>query len=234
MEYKSYYKNHWYWLSIDDKIYKKRFQSLEINLRDLFKSFKKNDIIIEIWCWKWYFTNFCSKKWFSNYTWFELDEDMLKLVKKRFPKYDFRKDDIFSFLKEQENNLDIVYMSHVFEHFSLEEWKELSKLIHKALKTNGIWINLMPNASAPYCSWYLRYNDITHKILYTTNSFNQILNNSGFLRKNIKHKNPIVGETFIKRVILFFWKNIHRVLYISLWLRFPRIYYKEFFSFIKK
>jgi hypothetical protein len=58
----------------------------------------------------------------------------------------------------------------------------------------------MPNA---WCisAWVARYNDITHKVIYTDNSFNQVLLEAGFKKENINHFN-VYPNNFIKK--LFF------------------------------
>lgn len=72
-------------------------------------------------------------------------------------------------------------MSHVFEHFSIEEGITLANQVLKHLKPHGKRINIMPNAGC-ISAGVARYNDITHKVIYTSNSFSQVLLEAGFDR----------------------------------------------------
>jgi len=177
---------------------------------------------------------YCKSKWFKNYIWFDLDSHIVKYTQWKFAYYIFSTENIFEYLKNNSNSIDIVFMSHVFEHFALEEWVKLSKLIYSALKKNWIWINVMPNAQSAYNSWYLRYNDITHKILYTPNSFSQVLLNSWFKKDNVIHKNAFIWYNIIKRIIYKLSIVFHKILFLSIWISFPKIHTMDLMSIIKK
>jgi len=125
-------------------------------------------------------------------------------------------------------------MSQVFEHFTIEEWNKLINLFHWSLKSWGLWINIMPNAQSIYNVWYLRYNDITHKTLYTSNSFNQLILNNWFLKNNIIHKNAFIWYNIIKRIIFKISVFFHKVLLLSIWSSLPKIYTMNLISIIRK
>lgn len=234
-EYSNYYKNRW----LDDEDlsnYDKFLSYFEKNFNYIFKDLNKDINILELWSWQGKFAYYCKKKWFKNYIWFDLDENIINHTQKILPDYTFTNEDVLKHLKNNKNKYDIIFISHVFEHFTLEEWKKLSWLIHWSLKKWWKWINIMPNAWSLFFSWYWRYNDITHKILYTENSFNQILLNH-FEKDKVEHKN----SEFLP------WKNNLKnyvikhalmpiILYIIRLLQFPieKIWTFEMISKIKK
>ena len=137
-------------------------------------------------------------------------------------------------MKDKEWEFDIIYMSHVFEHFSLEDWIKLASLIKKSLKKWWLWINKMPNAQSLYyaCRW--KYTDITHKIIYTPNSFNQILLRPWFKRKDIAHKNEYIWTTVIRRIIFKVWYLFHKVWMLSIWVWLKEPHTFNLITLIKK
>lgn len=232
-KYENYYKNHNYDINNIDydntiKIFNKNFWII-FNKLD-----KKKTNILEIWCWLWTFTNYIMNEWFYNYTWIDLDNYCININKSKFKKYNFYLENASSFLINKKNQFDIIYISHVFEHFSIEEWLKLSKLINSSLKNKWIWINIMPNAQSLYYSWYMRYVDITHKIIYSPSSFNQVLLKSWFNKENIEHKNMFIWYTVFKRLLYKIWLYFHKLLLASVWSKLYQPHTDNLISIIKK
>lgn len=155
--------------------------------------------VLEIWTWLWTFANFCVYKSVDNYTWIEIDQWMSDKLWKYFNKYDIVCDDALHFFEHSDQKYDIIFLSHVFEHFSIDDGIILAQQILKHLNPGWVWINIMPNA---WClaSWVARYNDITHKVIYTDNSFNQVLLEAWFEKENINHFN-VLPNNIIKKIL---------------------------------
>lgn len=228
-QYTNYYKTHsWYalWASLDVAFLDLKAKVYWINIWHIMQHLPKDAKILEIWCGKWEFAYFCHKLWFTNYVWFDLDPFVIEENKKNYPHYTFSGDDAFVYLES--NKVDIVFMSHVFEHLTLEEWQKLSRLIHKSLNPGWQWVNVMPNASSLSWSSFGRYNDITHKIIYTPNSFNQVLLQTWFMIENIQHKNAqhrIYIVNVVRKIMrcvvgffcFFFWYPADSVTTFEIW-----------------
>jgi len=231
MNYNDYYKNHWWYKYWDyneftniHKYLKSNFWLILWNLKD------KN--ILDIWCWLWTFTSFCYMNGVQNYTWIDLDNYSINFSKEKYPNYNFIHWDILN-NKDILNKYDIIFLSHVFEHIDLKDAEILSELIFRLLNKWWYWLNIMPNAWFIFSN-YFRYWDITHKILYTDNSFNQILLKSWFNIENILHRNDILWQGFIKRIALnYIWKFFYKIFIL---LIYPdiRIYTPTIISIIKK
>lgn len=231
-EFKDYYQNHEYSQRKID--YKWSYIYHDRNFWNEIKKYNKKDsVILEIGSWQWTFAYYCKKQWFKKYYWFDLDSKIVNETKQEYLDYNFYDLDIFEHLKKNTEKYDIIFMSHVFEHLSLEEWKKISILIYESLKKWWVWLNSMPNAANPYSGSYRRYSDITHKIIYTDNSFNQILLSSWFIKNNIIHKNQYMWYSYIKRVIYLIWISINKFLRSSIWY-LPKIYTDSIISIIKK
>ena len=230
--YKNYYSTHWYTAQKVD--YNKAIIYLKYNYDNIFNKLDRNIKILEIGSWQWKFAYYLKEKWLKNYIWLDLDPDIIKETQGKFKDYKFYNISALEYLKDKKYEFDIIYMSHVFEHFTLEEWIKLARLIYQALKKWGLWINEMPNAQSIYYATYWRYNDITHKIIYTTNSFNQILLRAWFKRENIIHKNEYIGTTLIKRFIFKIWYILHKIWMLSLWVSLKEPHTFNLITIIKK
>ena len=192
----------------------------------------KNFRILDIGCGDGSFTRICNKKGFANYYGIDLCEDFITKNKKLYPDYTFKNIDIFDFFSTNKDKFDIIYMSHVFEHFDMKKGKELLQQIHSNLNKNGYLLNIMPNASSIFLACELRYKDITHKTIYTENSFNQLLNPLSF--NNVVHMNNYIGQTKVKRLIHKIAKFIFQILIKSLGFSYPKIYTNEIITIAKK
>jgi len=102
-----------------------------------------------------------------------------------------------------DNFFDIVYSKSVIEHFYYPE--ELFKEAYRVLKPSGIFINLTPEWTYIYTSFY---EDFTHRTPFTKKSLQDIYLISGF--KDVKVESfkqlPILWSNnfFIKNLFKFF------------------------------
>lgn len=220
-----------YWYNIKNMCAK--FQSETGHILD---HLKRDIKILEIGFWKWDFAYYCHTKGFSNYTGIDIDDTFLKKNEKRFPEYKFSADDISTFFI---NNTwyDIIFMAHVFEHLDEKEANETVSLIYSSLTTWWYWINYMPNADS-HKACALRYHDITHKKIYNSHSFEQILLTNDAMFSNINHYNTLPS---LSPFIRFLFKIIHpffliptKIYFAGMWILFPTVYSSEILSIMKK
>lgn len=190
--------------------------------------------VLEIGSGPWYFAAFCKNAWIRDFTGLDLDENIVKATSEKFSPYIFLHEDGASFLKKNLNKkFDIIFLSHVFEHFDTEESKEIVSLIYENLAPNGVWINIMPNA-ASLNSGFLRFHDYTHRMIYDDNSFNQFLRGIDGVNISASHSNiePVYSQKshrYIFPILLFFRK----LFLLSMGWYYP-IYTNEILSFIYK
>ncbi len=201
--YQNYFQNHSYWIRLEQN---SEEQNKRMDKR--FWSYIKADSkVLELGTWLWGFANYCVYKQVKNYVWIEVDKTVADELSKQFPDYTILCVDALEYFDQTDEKYDVIYLSHVFEHFSIEEGIRLARQIAHHLTPQGVWINFMPNA------WSIsgalgRYNDITHKTIYTSNSFNQVLQEAGIPKENIHHFN-VQPRGFIKTLISrLLWKLI--------------------------
>jgi len=198
--YKDYYKHHSYaWENINYKISDRDFEK---KLGMVFEKFAKVPRVLEIWSGQWKFTHFCKMKWVTEYIGLEIDETMAQSTAEEFKPFSILNQDAVDFLKNSSEKFDIIFMSHVFEHFSIEDGIDLAKLIRAHLNDNWVWINFMPNGGSLIGN-SLRYCDITHKTIYTVTSFNQVLKISWFQAKDISHHTVFPLLSLAPRIMYF-------------------------------
>lgn len=197
-KYENYFKNnHSYGMDIENNSWQRNKQ-----MDKKFGRYIKSDAkVLEIWSWLWSFANFCIYKWVKEFVWIEIDQWVAEKLSKYFDQYKILCADALEFFEKTEEKFDVIFMSHVLEHFTIEDGITLARHIREHLNPHGIWINIMPNA---WCisSWVARYNDITHKVIYTSNSFNQLLLEAWFDIQGIQHFNVLPSNPIKK---LFFW-----------------------------
>ncbi|MFZ2150429.1 MAG: methyltransferase domain-containing protein [Candidatus Absconditicoccaceae bacterium] len=198
--FEDYFKNHdgYALFNID---FKKRDLILKKQIGKFINNFSRNAKILEIGVGQGKFTYYCKNKGFVNFTGLELDNNIIDQHKKQFKGYNFYNIEGSEFLENTKEKYDIIFMDNVFEHLTLEEGIYIAKLINKKLNVGGIWINIMPNAESLFGACALRYCDITHKNLYTSNSFSQLLQIAGFKNEKIKHFNNMDNPNIIKLII---------------------------------
>lgn len=235
-KYVDYYKHHdlygnkeWF----DEKEWVSLFQKFDANFWSILKTLDKNTPILEIGCGQGYFAHYLKKLWFQNYTGFDFDEKVVVKNNQQIEWYKFYSTDVQQYLDENTNNIGMIFMSHVFEHLTKKDAMTLSEKIYTWLKPNGYWLNIMPNAGSLLWATYLRYTDVTHEILYNSNSFSQLLMASGFQKESIQHKNKTTSNLVLnwgRKIIISFL----RILIKILWYPADTIYTSEIVTIIKK
>ena len=217
-DYTNYYKNHGGYQNSEkasDRALEIRIRSLRANFQKLINPLNRNIRILEIGCGQWTFAEYLRREWFTDYTWFDFDSVAIDSNKNTFPGYQFSDGDVLEFLQNHGDTFDLIFMSHVYEHLTPEDGREMAEKIYHALKTQGIWLNIMPNAGSLFSSAFGRYADLTHKTLYSSGSMSQQLLNAGFQKENISHYNstfPYIFFEYYQRVVRFLARLLLRSL----------------------
>ena len=89
------------------------------------------------------------------------------------------KADAFEFLKNKGNTYDVIVAQYILEHIPKERIIDFLRLIHGALKPQGICLTKVPNMANPF-ALRARYMDYTHSIGFNEKSLYQVLWMAGF------------------------------------------------------
>jgi SAM-dependent methyltransferase len=105
---------------------------------------------------------------------------------------------------------DCIVTFDVIEHFTRDELIELVDEVRRVLQPGGRWIIHTPNGESPFCG-RMRYGDLTHELIFTHTSIEQLLYSSGFSGVQCYEDEPVLhGLKSIVRGV--FWKVIRNAL----------------------
>jgi cyclopropane fatty-acyl-phospholipid synthase-like methyltransferase len=120
--------------------------------------------------------------------------------------------DAFEFLRDSPEGYDLIISTYFLEHLCKEELIAYMTLVHKALRSGGRFLCLVPNANSPFAA-RLRYEDLTHEQLFTENTLRQLFLATGMTPEFIGDENaPVSGikglaKRLVSRVFRSFWRS---------------------------
>lgn len=231
--YDSYLDNNYRDVNIgsfsDYESYKK---TLLDSVGDILRKQKKSSSVLELGCGSGRMAYVFNELGFKNYVGVDLSNQELEIARKNFKKYDFFKEDILKYLDKTTQKYDIIMMYHVFEHLTRNEGFKVLKEIKRVLNSGGIFINVMPNASAYFNSSSMFYTDITHERIYNENSFKQFLISAGF--NKIIFRNHKIGKSIFQRLIHKLFLKIFELFIQVLGYRKYNIYTSSMITIARK
>lgn len=197
--YENYYSHHYNTINKNKQIERKReSQSLHKSIGKII-NLNKNSKVLDIGCGFGRFTYYCQRLQVKNYTGVDISKEEIKICKEDFPEYEFIEKDIFSFLEKDQNKYDIIFMSHFLEHFKIEDGRIILEKLKTKLRDKGKIVNIMPNGHSYFQATAARYEDLTHELIYTPQSFTQLLKLINLSKHH--HYNYYIGKNKIIHII---------------------------------
>ncbi|MDR1581248.1 MAG: class I SAM-dependent methyltransferase [Synergistaceae bacterium] len=141
---------------------------------------------------------------YENLTGVDIDESQVKTAKK--DGLNVYRADANDFLREGGEKFDAVYCFDVFEHIEKEDILPLLKLINSMLADDGFVAIRVPNALSPTLG-YSRYDDFTHRVVYTMHSLSFLLRNAGLHYVTVR---PQTRESLKIQWMKIPWANLYR------------------------
>lgn len=182
-----------------------------------------NAKILDIGCGCGHFLYFLEKKHYKNYYGIDISSQQIEFCKENISNL-VEVADTFEFLKNKENEYEIIIISAVLEHIPKVKTIDLLKLIYKALTKDGYLLIEVPNMSNLF-SMDLRYKDFTHEAGFTEMSIKQVLKIAKFDKIHIS-STSILGNSLKNKV--------HRLLVRSLHKFLKFLYYIQMYSVPKQ
>ena len=137
------------------------------------------------------------KRGYRNLHGIDLDEDVVKLVKKHG--ISCEKINVIEY--KPNKKFDFILMNHVMEHLPKKEVIPLLSYIRTdLLNPKGKIVIRVPNAQA-YTGCYWAYEDFTHETLYTTGSLDYVLRSAGFRKITFLDQEGLDGAGYGARII---------------------------------
>lgn len=171
----------------------------------------KDSKILDLGCGYGSFVYFLNKLGYQNVFGIDVSQEQIDQAKALGIK-NIEQKDIFQYLENKENELDLIVMLDVLEHLTKDEIMTILKRVFKSLKPKGRLIVQTLNAESPFFG-RIRYGDFTHETGFTAKSLNQVLRVNGFKSIDFYPIRPIV-HNFKSRIRFVLWLIVETLLNI--------------------
>ena len=155
----------------------------------------------------------CMKNWGHNYHGIDISPSTIEFCKKIDLSCELVDDTEF-WLRDNQNQFDIITCLDVLEHISKDRLIHFLEATRKSLNKDGIAIFQVPNLQSPF-GYLHHFNDITHISGFVEHSLNQVLLSAGFDKISFYGFEELYEKTtkiVIKKVLRFFYRRIIRFL----------------------
>lgn len=159
----------------------------------LFLPQRKDSRILDIGCGVGLFLEWLAATGFTNAVGIDVDAGQVKFARS-IGQHAIVAEDPIAWLRMQEP-FGAIFMSDVMEHLPEDQLLTLLRAIRESLEQGGKLIARVPNATSVTSLW-VRYSDVTHKRLYTSESLSFVLHEAGFEDVSI-----LDGETWRPRSV---------------------------------
>jgi SAM-dependent methyltransferase len=132
-----------------------------------------------------------------------------------------------AYLKEHAGAYDVVFLMDVLEHIPVSSQVGFLEAIFAALRPGGIAYIQVPNACAPFAS-YFRYDDFTHYSLFTYHSLRFLCLNLGFEEPVLMNKVFLPSWRGLLYWLATFWRYESRMGLRRYW--FQKFWGRSFFA----
>lgn len=184
---------------------------------------QKDAPILDIGCGTGHFLYYLKKNGYSNFLGIDISESQAEFCRNNINP-NVATADAFEFLTGRTNTYSVISANDVIEHISKEKIISFLKIIHQALKPDGILLLKLPNMSNPF-SLDSRYRDFTHECGFTEESIYQVLYIAGFRNISIC-PSQVPGKSiksYLSRVLTFLIHSILKKLFWHQGISAPKI-----------
>ncbi len=142
--------------------------------KEILKPIEKDAPILDLGCSRGGLLRSLSLMGYQNLTGIDLSGGDLAIARNANPSITFIQDDIFTFLKSNQNMYKVIFLKAVIEHIDKDKIQDLLQLMHEALRQDGLVIIDVYNAAYIF-SQHDRYMDFTHEVGFTKESLLQVM-----------------------------------------------------------
>ena len=118
--------------------------------------------------------------------------------------------DLFEFAGREAGSCDALVALDVIEHFDRADVQRVFDAFSRLLRPGGTLILRTPNGSSPYSGRYL-FSDLTHGLIYTNHSLDQVAAVTGFTDVRVYPVRP-VGSGALQRIRRMLWTIIEALI----------------------
>jgi len=159
--------------------------------------------ILDLGCGDGAWIHLLSEIGYENTHGVDISSEQIERAKNRGVK-NVSKKDAFEHLNQLKNEIDIMLMIDLIEHFDRSTLIDLIKNAYTSMRKNGKIIIHVPNAQGLF-GMSVRYGDLTHEISFTPKSVEQLLRPIGFSDVKVYEHKP-VPHGLLSLVRRFVWE----------------------------
>jgi len=155
----------------------------------------------------------CMKQWADNYHGIDISPSTVDFCKKLDLSCELVDDTEF-WLKNHQNQFDIITCLDVLEHIPKERLIQFVEAIRNSLIKDGLAIFQVPNLQSPF-GYLHHFNDITHISGFVEHSLNQVLLSARFNKMSYYGFEELYEKTpkiILKKILRYFYRKIIRFL----------------------
>lgn len=169
----------------------------------------KSAKILDLGCGNGSYLYFLRSLGYENSTGIDISREQIDIAR-RLDINGIECNDIVSYLRDKNEDYDLIFARDVLEHLTKSEIPEALKAIYEAIKVKGLFVIQVPNGECVF-SGRMRYGDFTHELAFTKNSLRQVLRQTGFSEVAFYQTGPVPhGLKSAVRFIL--WKLFEVIL----------------------
>lgn len=159
------------------------YETMRNGYRRMLKGLLRSDRslnVLDIGCGVGFAVNALRKEGFTNARGIDATLPLVEIAKGRgLPVEYVGEGETEAYLQHRKGSLDVAFLFDVLEHLDYKRQVRFLESIRSALRPNGAFYCQVPNALW-IASSYLRYNDWTHRCLFTVSSLRLVLECAGF------------------------------------------------------
>jgi 2-polyprenyl-3-methyl-5-hydroxy-6-metoxy-1,4-benzoquinol methylase len=201
-KYHSAFKSH---LSdYNNDVIKTEWRWYDYKYLPLLKKYARDASILEVGCGRGIMLDYLKNQGFINIIGIDISEEQISIAKSK--NLNVQVSDVFQYFNDKKEKYDIIIALDFIEHFSKDEIIELFESFYNHLNLEGCLIIHTPNGQA-FLSHRMIYGDLTHMMVFSPYSLQQILKLVGFKELYFFEKDP--DPKNIKGIIrLVLWKIV--------------------------
>lgn len=164
---------------------------------------KKDVKLLDLGCGEGGFVYWLRKKGFVEVKGIDVSSEQVKKAKE-LGISGIMEGDVFSFLQEDQEKFNTIFVRDFLEHLKKEEVIRFIELVGKKLETGGRIVIQTVNAEAPMWG-RIGYGDFTHETMFTERSISQLLMVEGFEKISVYSQRPVI-HGIVSFARMFLWR----------------------------
>jgi len=169
--------------------------------------------ILDLGCGQGMLVRFLRANGYSQVTGIDVSADQIALAHE-LGTDGVREADLFETAEAEAGRWDVVVALDVVEHFDRPDVQRLFSALARLLRAGGTLVLRTPNGSSPYSGRY-QFSDLTHGVIYTDRSLEQVAAATGFTDVAVFPVRP-AGDGVRQRIRRALWTVIEAMMILPL------------------